>query len=107
MKTLGEPLRVGQSDPRAVSLTNSPPELTNKQAAAHTWTPDDAAWSAIKAHSVNSPATVTVTGYRPGDSKTVAALGKMTIHTSRDEVGAPIFYCDVPLMPSEVEKGVI
>ena len=29
------------------------------------------------------------------------------IQTSKDPVGAPIFYRDVPLMPSETEKGVI
>ncbi len=107
VKSLGEPLRVGKSDPRAVSETNSPPELTEEQAAAHTWTPDDAVWKAIKAHSVKGPATVTVKGYRPGDSKTRASVGRMTMHTSKDEVGAPIFYRDVPLMPSEAEKGVI
>jgi len=27
--------------------------------------------------------------------------------TSKDPVGAPIFYRDVPLMPSETKKGVI
>ncbi len=31
----------------------------------------------------------------------------MRMRTSRDPVGAPIFYRDVPLMPSEVERGVI
>ena len=31
----------------------------------------------------------------------------MTIRTSKDPVGAPIFYRDVPLMPSETEKGII
>ena len=33
--------------------------------------------------------------------------GQVTIRTSTDPVGAPIFYRDVPLMPSEAEKGVI
>ena len=33
--------------------------------------------------------------------------GRVTIETSKDPVGAPIFYRDVPLMPSEVAKGVI
>ena len=31
----------------------------------------------------------------------------MHFTTSADPVGAPIFYRDVPLMPSETEKGVI
>ena len=33
--------------------------------------------------------------------------GEVSFHTSKDPVGAPIFYRDVPLMPSETEKGVI
>ena len=33
--------------------------------------------------------------------------GQVTIQTSRDPVGAPIFYRDVPLMPSAGENGVI
>ena len=33
--------------------------------------------------------------------------GQVSIRTSKDPVGAPIFYRDVPLMPSETEKGVI
>jgi tetratricopeptide (TPR) repeat protein len=37
----------------------------------------------------------------------VLSRGRVSILTSRDPVGAPIFYRDVPLMPSETEKGVI
>ncbi len=33
--------------------------------------------------------------------------GQVVIRTSKDPVGAPIFYRDVPLMPSEEQKGVI
>jgi Flp pilus assembly protein TadD len=89
-----------------VSATNKPPALTPEQAAAHTWIPDDATWSAIKAHSVAGPATVSITGRR-ASSKQIVSRGQVSIHTSRDPVGAPIFYRDVPLMPSENERGVI
>jgi Flp pilus assembly protein TadD len=105
--SVGERMRIGESDPRAVAPTNEPPALTPKQAAAHTWTPDAATWAAIKEHSVGRPATVAITGYRGGDSKTIVSRGQASIQTSRDPVGAPIFYRDVPLMPSENEKGVI
>ena len=44
---------------------------------------------------------------REGDSKTIVSRGQVSIQTSSDPVGAPIFYRDVPLMPSENEKGVI
>jgi tetratricopeptide (TPR) repeat protein len=40
-------------------------------------------------------------------SGTGGARAQVRITTSADPVGAPIFYRDVPLMPTEVEKGVI
>jgi Flp pilus assembly protein TadD len=106
-ESAGEPLRIGASDPRVVSATNKPPALTPEQEAAHTWTPDVATWAAIKAHSVGHPATIAITGHRLAGAKQVVSRGRVSILTSRDVVGAPIFYRDVPLMPSENEKGVI
>jgi Flp pilus assembly protein TadD len=103
----GEGMRIGESDPRGVAPTNEPPALTPKQAAAHTWTPDAATWAAIKEHSVGRPATLVITGHRKGDLQTIISRGQVSLQTSSDPVGAPIFYRDVPLMPSENEKGVI
>jgi Flp pilus assembly protein TadD len=103
----GAGMVIGESDPRCFSATNKPPALTAEQAAAHTWTPDVATWSAIKQHSVNRPAMVVITGHSRGDAKTIRSRGQGSIQTSNDPVGAPIFYRDVPLMPSENEKGVI
>ena len=62
----------------------------------------------IKKHSVEHPATVTITGFR-GRNRDAGPVsrGQVAILTSKDPVGAPIFYRDVPLMPSELEKGVI
>lgn len=100
----GERLRLGSIDPRCVSNTNELPKLTPEQAAAHTWIPDEAAWAAIKQHSVEKPAVITIAGLR-GDQ--AVSQGRITITTSKDPVGAPIFYRDVPLMPAETEKGVI
>ena len=96
----GERMRIGKLDPDCVADTNQPPP----QLAAHSWTPDLATWQAIKRHSVTSAATVTITGFRAGQA---VSRGRVSIRTSRDPVGAPIFYRDVPLMPSELEKGVI
>jgi Flp pilus assembly protein TadD len=106
-ESAGESMRIGESDPRCVAPTNQPPALTPEQAAAHTWTPDDATWAAIKRHSVDRPATVVITGHRRGEAKTIVSRGQASLSTSSDPVGAPIFYRDVPLMPSENEKGVI
>jgi tetratricopeptide (TPR) repeat protein len=103
----GEPMRLGELDPRAIGPTNEPPKLTPEQAAAHTWKPDAAAWAAIKAHSVGAPATVTFSGADPARPGEALSRGQVRIETSSDPVGAPIFYRDVPLMPSAGRTGVI
>ncbi len=103
----GERLGIGEIDPRCVSGSNEPPRLTPQQAAAHIWIPDSAVWREIKQHSVSHPATVTISGFRDRKLHNVVSRGSVTIQTSKDPAGAPIFYRDVPLMPSELEKGVI
>jgi Flp pilus assembly protein TadD len=45
-----------------------------------------------------------IVGYRGADR---LSTGEVSIRTSADPVGAPIFYRDVPLMPAETEKGII
>ncbi|MFZ1087514.1 MAG: tetratricopeptide repeat protein [Terracidiphilus sp.] len=100
----GEALKIGEIDPRCISSTNELPKLTPEQASAHTWIPDSITWSAIKKHSAAGAATVSITGLRGNDA---VSLGQVTITTSKDPLGAPIFYRDVPLMPSQTEKGVI
>ncbi len=97
----GERMQVGEIDPRCVSTANEPPRLTPEQAEAHTWRPDAATWETIKKNSVKGAATIRITGLRSRNR------GQVTLQTSTDPVGAPIFYRDVPLMPSETEKGVI
>jgi Flp pilus assembly protein TadD len=94
----GERMRLGRIDPRTAAPTNKPPAPP----PGHSWTPDAAAWAAIK-----NAGQVTITGYRDANATEAVSRGQVTIHTSRDPVGAPIFYRDVPLMPSEGEKGVI
>ncbi|MCX6632166.1 MAG: tetratricopeptide repeat protein [Candidatus Solibacter sp.] len=94
-RSAGAPPRPGEIDQRAASPTNQPPEAV----AAHAWRPDEALWSAIKQRSVERPAAITISA---GKSR-----ARVSLTTSRDPVGAPIFYRDVPLMPSEVQKGVI
>ena len=107
VESRGERLRLGEIDPRCVSSTNELPKLTPQQAVAHAWTPDAATWSAIKERSTGHPATVTITGFGNGNGQRAVSEGRVTIETSKDPVGAPIFYRDVPLMPSDLEKGVI
>jgi Flp pilus assembly protein TadD len=103
----GEHMSIGEIDERCISKTNELPQLTSEQAAAHTWKPDPKAWENIKKHSVAAPAEVIITGFSQNDRKHPLSVGRVSIQTSKDPVGAPIFYRDVPLMPSETEKGII
>jgi tetratricopeptide (TPR) repeat protein len=103
----GERLRIGKIDPDCVADTNEPPKLTPKEAAAHTWIPSAAVWAAIRRHSTSGPATVTISGLGTSNPVRRISSGQIRIRTARDPVGAPIFYRDVPLMPSEAERGVI
>jgi WD40-like Beta Propeller Repeat len=100
--TKGERMRVGEIDPETVSETNEPPQLTPQQAATWTWTPDPGTWAAIQVHSIAGAATLTVTGFRDGKPW---SQSRVRFSTSKDEVGAPVFYRDVPLMPSINTSG--
>src|ERR1035438_9728767 len=103
----GEALAVGEIDMRCISSTNELPTVSPELAGGHTWVPDEATWTAIKNHSVGTRATVTVSGINASASGAAVSLGQVSFETSKDPLGAPIFYRDVPLMPSETEKGVI
>ena len=104
LQSKGELMRVGEIDERCIAPTNKLPELSPQQAASHTWTPDAATWAAIKRRSVEHAATVAITGIAGGRP---VSRNQVEITTSKDPVGAPIFYRDVPLMPSATDKGVI
>ena len=105
--TKGPRPKIGEIDPDCAADTNEPPRLTARQAAAHTWTPNAAAWETIKRRSKAGAATITITGLSGAKPGTAVSRGRIRILTSTDPVGAPIFYRDVPLMPSELKKGVI
>ena len=99
----GDPPRAGEIDPNAGPGL----PLTAEQASTHTWKPDAATWEKIKRLSVKSPAHISIKGYA-GDAPIPVSAGHVTISTSADPVGAPIFYRDVPLMlPSPDERGPI
>jgi hypothetical protein len=104
-RSTGERMRIGAVDPDSVRNTDDLPRLTPRQAATWTWTPDAATWAAIQSHSVEQPAQVTITGYRAGQLPVSRA--SISFSTSKDPVGAPIFYRDVPLLPSKGISGVV
>ncbi len=94
-------------DERCVSANNRPPEVPAQFVGGHSWRPDEKTWARVKARSVAGPAEMVIRGYRGAEPKEVLSEGRVGFRTSRDPVGAPIFYRDVPLMPSATEKGVI
>src|SRR3974390_758367 len=103
----GEPFKWGATDPQT-GPTGDLLQLTPEQQATRTWTPDTETWAKIKRASVNSPATITITGFAEDALQQPISGGSVSISTSSDPVGAPIFYRDVPLMPSpSSEPGVI
>ena len=59
------------------------------------WTPDPVTWKTIIEHSLEQPATITVA--RVGGIRLRGARDEIGFTTSRDPVGAPIFFRDVPL----------
>ena len=102
LRTPDEKMKMGELD---TSLTGYvPPTLTPEQQEAHTWRPDPKVWDRIKKHSVHGKATITITGYLADGTEPVSR-GEVTIQTSEDPVGAPIFYRDVPLIPTPPEEG--
>ncbi len=94
----------GPIDPDAIAATNELPKLTPQQAASWIWTPDAQTWAAIQLHSAAGPATLTITGYR---GQAAVSESHISFTTSTDPVGAPIFFRDVPLMPSEGKDGIV
>jgi len=101
----GERMQIGAIDKDCISANNELPKLNAKQAVSWVWKPDAATWEAIQLHSTGKPATISITGYR--DGHIVSAPAQSTFSTSIDPVGAPVFYRDVPLMPSQGQDGTI
>ena len=100
----GTPMKVGEIDQRCISNTNKLPELTAEQAASKTFKLDAASWSRLKHDAGTGGVRIVVRGYAGGQE---VSEGSATIHVAAEPVGAPIFFRDVPLMPSETEKGFI
>ena len=103
----GEAPPAGPIDTRCISEHNEIYKPTPYQASAHSWRPDPSLWAALKTRSVDRAATIAIRGYRKSSAASTLSLGRVTLQTSTDPVGAPIFYRDVPLMPSQTEEGVI
>ncbi|MCX7819252.1 MAG: tetratricopeptide repeat protein [Kiritimatiellae bacterium] len=89
-----------QLDPMCLREDNAP-ELPALIASAKGWRPAEAEWAVIRRRSLEREARIVVEGVG------TASRGEVRFRTSRDPVGAPLFYRDVPLMPSRTREGVI
>jgi tetratricopeptide (TPR) repeat protein len=61
------------------------------------WTPGPQEWEFIKKGSLEKDARVLILGVRAGRPVKVVSAAAITIRTSKDEVGAPLFYREVNL----------
>ena len=61
------------------------------------WAPSPQQWEAIQRRSREADATVTVMGAKRSAPKQIRSAGSVTIRTSQDEVGAPLFFREVNL----------
>jgi tetratricopeptide (TPR) repeat protein len=104
LRSNGPIAQAGEIDRQAIAPTNA---LPSHDEALRSWSPEAEIWAAIKKRSTARRAVVTITGFADGNRRKIVSRGSIAIQTSADPVGAPIFYRDVPLMPSELEKGVI
>jgi tetratricopeptide (TPR) repeat protein len=94
----GELPPIGPIDEDCAKAGAVPPQLPEAWRGGHSWRPDEATWAAIKHGSINRPAVVTVTGFPDETSTEPVSRGEVSIETSSDPVGAPIFFRDVPLV---------
>ncbi|MFC1573914.1 hypothetical protein ACFL30_01890 [Candidatus Latescibacterota bacterium] len=62
------------------------------------WTPESSLWETVKANSVEKYADISMYGFSKTNPEKILSHGKVRIMTSKDPVGAPIFYRDVPMV---------
>jgi tetratricopeptide (TPR) repeat protein len=67
------------------------------ECSAQDWTPSASQWDTIQRHSLGGRAAVTVLGVRRVRQGRVRSSATISISTSPDEIGAPIFYREVNL----------
>ncbi len=68
------------------------------------WTPKPEQWETIKERSLEKDAQVTILGVTRRISTKIRSAGRITIRTSKDQVGAPVFYREVNLPFADAVK---
>ncbi len=69
----------------------------NVLASESKWTPEQEKWQTIKKRSLEKDARVTILGVNRQSPAKIASAGRIKIRTSKDRVGAPLFYREVNL----------
>ncbi|HEY3707121.1 MAG TPA: tetratricopeptide repeat protein [Terracidiphilus sp.] len=104
----GEKLQIGAPDTELSGYVA--PALSPEEQQMHGWRPDAKTWEEIKKRSAGAKATVTISGFAGDRSGQAVSSAQAGFETSRDPVGAPIFYRNVPLIPPQegtTQRGVI
>jgi len=68
------------------------------------WTPEPAQWEVIKKRSLENHAMVTILGVNRWSRGKILSAGRISIKTSKDQVGAPLFYREVNLPFADAVK---
>jgi len=61
------------------------------------WTPADGEWETVKRRSLEKPAQVTILGHNRTDPQRILSQATISISTSKDGVGSPLFFREVNL----------
>jgi hypothetical protein len=69
------------------------------------WTPDQNTWEGIKAGSLDKEAIASIVGVSSSESLDIVAISSVKFSTSRDAVGAPIFFQQMPLPFARAKKN--
>ena len=73
-------------------------------APAQRWRPSDDDWELVKRNSLEKPATLIIAGASRAEPGKILSSARITFSTSKDEVGAPLFYREVTLPFSDAVK---
>lgn len=121
LEVTGEPGRIyvltdgRQSKPEYDPRCGSPEDVYRApeyQRTAKAWTPDTEAWGRLTKRTEKTVG-VSINGLKefpgavPPGGLRARSSGSVAFKISKDPVGAPVFYRDVPLLPVKNEKGVI
>ena len=98
MLTLAElPMRRATTPPDQRHPSARDYRPSTDQLLAHRFKPAPEIWSELQRRSTSGPAKLAIFGFRRKKPSEILSRGVVSIATSTDPVGAPIFYRDVPL----------